>query len=261
MRYLSRITTSIIRVSLIFLLTIMWTNNIIKNSYVSITISASISIAAEIIISIILAKKNKSHKRTEKEQKQIEKTKTILLLTPKQYVVDKIYDIYKAENDCEKYNGYILITDTDTIIYPIFYKENVDTSDIANVYNTAKEHNIKNINILCIQSSQSAATLCQQISDKNITISDINSSYENIIKSNLEKFDFDIKLNEEKPHNLNFIKQAMFDKKLTKNYIFSGILLIFASFFTKYYVLYEIMGSVMILFSLVCLFGKKENTN
>ncbi len=257
MRYLSTILTSIIRMSLIFLISLVWTNDITNNSYVSIIISIIVSVCIEVLIILISHKKNIRANISKKEQILKDDWQTILSLQSQTEVCNTITELIKEKEIVNK-NSYVIITNTNTLIYPIFYKDKIQNVDINIVYNISKIENVENVKIFCNSIDEQAKLLISKIGDKNITICDMDTIYNQYIKPDNIPCPSSIRLKHPKPKTSLEYLNIIFNKKLTKNYIFGGILILFASFFTKYSLLYEIMGTVMIICACVCLIKKQD---
>lgn len=257
MRYLSTILTSIIRMSLIFLISLVWTNDITHNSYVSIIISIVVCVCIEVIIILISHKKNIKSTISKKEQIIKDDWQTILSLQSQTEVCNTITNLIKEKEIVNK-NSYVIITNTDTLIYPIFHKDAIQKVDVNIAYNISKIENIKNVKIFCNSIDDQSKLLISKIGDKNITICDMDTLYNEYIKPNSIPYPNNIELKHPKPKTSHEYLNIIFNKKLTKNYIFGGILILFASFFTKYSLLYEIMGTLMIICACICLIKKQD---
>lgn len=256
MRYISTIISSFIRVALISLITFIWLNDIFKNSYLAITFSIIVSAVIEILLSLFYYKKDNKEKISKEENKEINKWKTQL-----QFMSNKqICDIYStnSNNIIVSEKDKILIKNGYDYIMPVFDKSILNCDDIASIYKYAKSINISKLHVHCLEYKNNLHDITQSISDINITLYDINYVYKNIIKNSIN-FDRDFN-NIIVPKNINKVNyfEIIFNKKLIKNYVFSGILLLFASFFTKYSILYEITGTILIVFSLICILRKKK---
>lgn len=258
MKYVSLIIKSIIRMLLIFMVSYVWINDHVKNSYVTIIISALLSIIIETIILLYDRRKNQKNALTKEDNKTKDIWQTILALQNKNetlLTIEKMINEVKIKNK----NSYVVITNQDKVIYPIFYKDKVNTEDINTLYNILKIENIINAEILCNDIEESASNLINKISDKIITVLNINDVYSKYIKPNHIPLPTAINIKNEKTKNKNYYADIIFNKKLLKNYILGGILLFFTSFFTKYATIYEIMGTVMIVFAFVCMLRKSDN--
>lgn len=258
MKYVSFIIKSSIRILLIFMVAYVWINNYVKNSYITITISALLSIAIESIILLYNRRKNQKNTLTKEESKMKDIWQTALTLQNKKETLLNIEKMINEDTTITK-NTYVIITNQDKIVYPIFYRDKVNIEDINTLYNILIIENINNAEILCNDIDESASILTSKISDKTITILNINDVYSKYIKPNHISPPTTINIKNEKHKNKNYYTDIIFNKKLLKNYILGGILLFFTSFFTKFSIVYEIMGTVMIVFAFICMLRKSNN--
>ncbi len=256
MRYISTLISSLTRIMLIWIISFVWLNDVIKNSYLAITFSILISVVIELLLSLLYYKKDNKEKLTKEEKQQINDWKTQL-----QFMSNKqICDIYKSNTDYEiiYQRNKILIKNGYKYITPIFDKSIIGYDDIVSIYKYAKSKNITELNIHCLEYDDNANQISRLISDINITLCDINYIYKNIIKNNdYTNRNFQKTITIKDSNRINYL-DVVFNKKIVKNYIFSGILLLFASFFTKYSLLYEITGSILLIFSLICILRKNK---
>lgn len=250
MRYISIILTSLIRASLVFIISFVWLNDIIRNSYVSITVSIVVSMIVECIFLHFTKKKTAKIKTNKNDEKTKNKWQTILSLQSQITACKTIMSMLEKYEIVDK-KSYVIITTTSTLVYPVFYKNSIQNIDINTAYNISKIEGVQNIEILCISIEDSAQNLASKIDDKNITLYDIDKVYDKYIRPHNPPLPSDIKLSDEKTKTRYEYADIIFNKQLIKNYIFGGILLFFTSFFTKYAIIYEIMGTVMIIFALV----------
>lgn len=259
MKYVKTTITHLIRISLILLLTLIWTRDLIKNSYVYITLSITLSIAIEFIITKITNKRTSNKNITKNDLKQIENIKLQLPFYSNEKAVLLLVELYGQTYEVIKKNDYITTKgDTTKLIYPAFSSQFLSITDLSKIYKLSNELSINDIIIHCIDCEENVSNLTQQISNKNITIINVENMYYNIIKKLNIKVENEVKLVDNKMKSWKDFSNIVFNKKLTKNYILSGFLLLFASFFTKYTLIYEICGSLLIVLSLFSMFRKSS---
>lgn len=217
-----------------------WINKYIKRNFWSLFITALICLfMAKIIWNVTTKKINKKNLKTQ-ELKFAQNCIDFLALNP-QMATDffkKIFENATAENN------YLIVGDT--LHYFDYSSDQTTLSTLA--FLNAKTSKYKVYLYSSALSEKCKNLICQT---KIIYVCDYDCYL--LMK---EKNIFPI--SQQKNENLqkNKLKQSiyqMFARKKAKPYFLYGILLLFSSFFMPYSLLYCIIGSVSVIFALVCI--------
>lgn len=258
----SVILTNFFKYSILILLSFTWLSDLIDNVYIRITISVIISVSLDMIYRLITKKKRNKEKLNNKQKKEIEKLGRCLLFSKQDFILNYLKSALEKKHTTTIKSDYIIITkdNSKTIIIPSLDTLILKNDTIINAYNICKNENINKVIILSQSTNEENQILANMISDVKITLYNITDLYKKVIEKCDIKPKFEIELTECKKTNFNDITKHAFNKKLAKNYILSGILLLFASFFTKYKLYYTIISSVLLIFALICIFKNDTKT-
>ena len=253
---ISTIFSTFFKYLIIISILFIWLSDIIKNIYITITISFLIAIIIDIVYNALTKKKRNVISLSKKEKNEVKEISKQFLFTDKAKILNYFYGLLSQNHKSEIKNDYIIITKENEriLIAMSFNCIYLNNEDIISTYNKCKNEKIVNSIILTNKFNEENTTLINMVSDIKITIYDIDSVYKNIISKYNTPPNFDIELSKIKKLGIKEITKHAFNKKLAKNYFLSGVLLLFASFFTKYKLYYTIMSTLLLFFSLICIF-------
>ena len=257
---------------ILFVITYIWTKNIIIYSYITIIISAIISLSiTKILFSI---ENEKRHKILEnnlyiKDSKKLEKFMSNL---SKKDQINYIFNIIKLKFKAEKTTNYIKINEklynnsttqdventmnfpqSKSIIIPCFHYESLDRPSLFFELSKIKIKNIK-IFVLASNLSNVALNFCNQ---NNIVV--INSF---ILLRFLKNENFDLNFENIKINNsFKNVINKLLNKSKTKKFLVSGLFLLMGSFLLPYSLYYKIFATFLIILGVISFFIKNPNDN
>lgn len=259
---LSTIFSSFFKYLIITSILFVWLSDIFNNAYITITISLILSIIIDILYNLATRKRKNTLQLSKDERKEIEDISKQFLFADRKNILNFFNSMFSQTYKSEIKNNYITITKDNKkiILSPIFNCTELNNENIISAYHICKSEGITEAIILTNRFSDENTKLINMVSDVKITIYDIESVYKNIICKYNNPPNFDIELSKVKALKFRDVTNHAFNKKLAKNYFLSGILLLFASVFTKFRLYYTIMSTLLLIFSLICIF-KNDKKN
>ena len=239
---------------IIFTVLFIWLRKILKNAILSFIFSNIISLLAFIAIFYFVIKRNKKHLLSKSLSKFNEECLNFLIYSPL-----KFYDeFFEKLLDATKINSYIFKT-KNSIIFINLKTETTDTNfqNLIEEFHKTKEQNF-NFYIITKKTTKSFDELLlnSSLPFKILEISTIQKVME------LKNF-YPISMESLKENSKNFKSKYKLKSRIKylqksdfKKLFFSGISLLFISLITPYSFLYLIIGSILLLFSIICLFKK-----
>ena len=122
---LLRFFNIVIRISIIFLICLIWIRYFIDDLWLSILYTALLTISIEFILHFLLVRKNSKKKLKLEEEKLAEQISTTFIFSQKN-AINYFYKLSKINYKAKKYTKYILITSKNeennnkTILFPIY---------------------------------------------------------------------------------------------------------------------------------------------
>ncbi len=222
----------------------------------SLTLSVIISIFISSIFALVTLLKGEVKFLKEKEINLLKAFNYKLYIMPIKDILSVLENYYKSQNkSVTVYENYIVLKDENSKIFPIIKPEEVSLSDIVKVYNIDK-NNYKSI-IIGTKFNENAEVFIEELS-LNITLFKTEELYSLLKEQNL--LPKDLQLKSVKKKRLINIFKGIFIKKHAKRFLFSGVIIIFTSFFSFYPLYYIIVGGILMITSVILrLFGKNQN--
>lgn len=232
---------------LIFLLTFVWVRYFVKSLTLAIILSLFITFMIEIFSKIIKRKINSKKQISIDEENKIEEITNSLIYLPNEKVVTYFYNLAKSKHNATKKTKYIEInhTNSNIVLYPIFRLDELNSQNVLDIYNTIKTKNVKRI-IICTNIYNAKAKTTASKLDKEIILLNSKQTYFELIKK-YAIYPEKVELKKGKKQTFSdFISYAL-NKKRTKGYFYSSLLILFCSFFVPYSLYYVIMSSILLV--------------
>ena len=261
-RLLSKILDNIFLILSVFGISFLWIRYNEHNIWLILFFSSLITFVVCTIFHMIASYKQKKNKISSDENKKVANLTTHLMFQSKS---DTIKDFEKALSSrslsYKKYANYLVYNDM--LIYPIFYKTNVDDSSILQVIISLKSKSVvpKTLIICSKNFTSDAKQLCDSFSEYNISLYDEKMTYQVFFKPveiEFKTMTTKPKKKSKKEKFWNLVSIA-FNRQRFKGYFFSSIVLIIASYFMRYNLYYLITSSILILFAIFSYFNKPFN--
>lgn len=223
-----------------------WTRHIVSNLIISVAVAFSISFVIAYIILKISLTKNKKILQSNKDISYANQCFTHLSLN--KLKCQKFFDkLFKPR----KIIGSYFITGKKT--YYINYEEEQLTSkDICKIHNSKFD----NITILANNITESAQRACQTFNIQILSKSEVFylMKQKNIYPIDQQKTAKNIK------KTLGTIAKMAIERKKAKHYLVYGVLLLLISFIVPFTFMYCIMGTIFIIFGILCYTIKSNKT-
>ena len=213
----------------------------------SITLSVVISSIISSFYVVITLIKGERIFNIENENLLIKTFNYQLFITKTKDILKLLENYYKTQNKVVKLTENSVILEEDKIeILPIIKPEEVSLADIVWVYKNLK--NDFKITILGVTFSDNALNFIEELS-LNISLLKTEELYKLLKETNLlpEKIELQII----KKKRLTKVLKEVFTKKHAKRFLFSGIIITIASFFTFYPLYYIIIGGILMITSVI----------
>lgn len=234
-------------------ITFGWFNKITKSAKLSIFISNIVSFLLFCIILFFQLKKYKSKKSSSQEKQSIAFFKNYLTYCSK-YTSDNFFESLLKSKSILPF-----VFESDNLLFYINIKRSLYANDFIEANDIFLIKN-KPLIFIADKTDESFDTLFKN-SPTNFYMYSFDDLYSIIKTKNM------FPTNLEKQENFNFKKlpskaknhlSKILTKDKFKNFCLSGISLIAFSFFVPYSILYLISGTLLLSFSIACLFGKKQ---
>lgn len=242
---ISKLFSIIFKYILYFSIFFLWVYYYNKDLVISCIISILLSILLDLVTCIFIKKKNNNAKLKNNEKKQIELFSKQFLFSTQFQNINYFCNLFNNPNT-KKFKGYFTINNTTFL--PYYVKAELCDEDVLYLY---KSVNIKTKNfvVLCKDISNSAILLSKSIENYNFVILNENDVYLKFLKP----------LNAIPPKNISFkenkklrkmeLLQMAFNKKNTKGYFLSGLIILISSIFIRYKIYYISFASLLFIFS------------
>lgn len=246
-------------ISIAFLfLSFIWLNKFIKNAIFSIIFSIMLSLLVFVVFFNLFKKQQRLKIFSKSNSKHMQNCMLYLqLLSDESYInfFENLFNASHISNFVFKINNsYVYIN----IKYKVFDKDFISLSNIilsqsstnTNIYFIIQSYDESFENLFKITSLKinllSPDIITKIMEQKNIFP---------ILKEEKQKISF-------KNQAKNYMsKKVILTKKQFKHFFFSGLSLLLFSLFIPFSFFYLITGSIMLLFSVFCLFKKNENSS
>lgn len=249
----------IFRVVIIYILSFVWIRYFIKNLALSLVLASIFTLVCEIIIQFVKKKLQQKNKISKDEQKEIENMTNSFVYSTETQNINFFYNLAKTKHNAVKKSKYIEIIHPNTkiILFPFFLLRELNAQDIIYVYNKTKNANPKRIVICTNNFDNTAQTLANKLPTQTVLL-DSKQTYFNLIKK-YGVYPPKVELKIPQRQTFNDLLSYALNKKRTKGYLFSSILILFCSFFVPYNLYYIIMSSVLLILAFASFSNIKFN--
>lgn len=249
------------RLTLLFLFVFVWCRYYINNFWLATLVTLIITVVIEVLYNIILNKKNKNQKNSLIKIAEIEKYINTFVYGEQSYTLNFFLKLACSRHNASKKSDYIIIEHPDSkiILYPKFMYREFNADDLIYIHNKVKPIKPSKIIICTNTIDSSALKICSKL-NINIVILD----YMETFKKLLEPYNLFPTQTELKTSSKQTIKQLIayaLNKKRTKSYFLTSVLLLFCSFLVPYKLYYVIMSSILLVLSFISFSNVRFNKN
>ncbi|NLC17209.1 MAG: hypothetical protein GX756_04945 [Clostridiales bacterium] len=235
------------------LIIFIWIKYYAKSWSLSILYTAIVMAVLIIVFDIIFKKDKPKESATDKAKKE-QIMNQLCLNTAAQNLeffgklLSIQYDV-TAQKSC-------LIIKKDNLNMAVFLKfstSKLAPNNIIDAIKDSKEFYAKKILILCNGANANAYSFAACIDGVQITILDDNAVYELMKRYNMYP-EINLKINKfPKSLKLKELAAIALSRKRVKGYFLGSLLLLFSSFFVRYYIYYRIAATIMMIMALVAM--------
>lgn len=234
----------------IFLIAYAWINFYIRNLWVTFVASIIVTFATVFVLYYFLTKKSAKLATTNKEKADINKLFYIFRLTPKEGRYNLLKSALEKTHKTELKNGVLTYFNQDKLHLVIIATkyENITQTELLNLLDEFLHVKADVIDIVCNDSAVINANIFKDKTINFITKKELYSLFKN---ANITLDDSNINTT---PPKLKFkdILYGMFTPNKAKGYFLCGLVLIFSSIILPYHAYYVVVGSMLMLFSVIC---------
>ncbi len=245
----------------IFLIIFAWINFYLRNLWATFILSLIFSFAIVFILYYFLNKKDEKINLNKKQLEDMNRTLLAFKLAPKSEQLNIIKMAIEKEHEVKSENNKISYIDAfgKHLIILAIDLQKITENDLINLLNKNYKKDIDCFDIICNEHDNINTEFL-----KNKKINLINSKilYKNYILKSGKELNVD-KLNT----NITKIKfkdilKNIFTPQKAKTYFICGLVLIFSSIILPYHFYYIIVGSMLMLFAVICKIKPKfDNKN
>ena len=246
---------------MIFLFVLIWIKYFVETFWLSMLISAILTLVIDFILKAISSRKNKKNQLINQNKNKIENYINYFVETDKKDNINFFFNLAKTKHNTTKNSNYICICHPNKkiILFPYFFEREIEIDDIIYIANKCKKESADKIIVLAKNININAINYANK-SKNNILILGKEQVYSYL----LEKYNYYPEIPTEKEIKKTSFKQIInfsINKKRTKGYFLSSVILVFSSFFVPYKLYYIIMASLLLALSFVCFYSNNIISN
>ena len=263
MRKLNLILQEFLKFILIFLLSFIWLRYSLRKLWPAVLLSLLISITTYGLMTFIKHKKMAKNGLKIKEKEDAENI--FLSLSCNDSPIDFFVKLAsKKHKNIAKHKNYIAIfhekENVKTLLYIDLSFEGLNIARFMDIYNKLKKEKASKIVICCKEiADKNLPNFCENFNQKFLFL-DQYTTYEKLYKYYDCYPQITHKYNKEKKMIFKDIIAHSFNKKRTKSYLFSAIILILSSLFVRTSIYYCVIASLLVVFALISQFNPYFNT-
>ena len=235
----------------VFLILYSWINFYIKDLATTFILSCIFTFACIFVLYFVLDKKAEKKHQTKNYAKQVEENFIAFKLSSKQEKLELLNRIFQINHTTLLKNDRLFyVKDNKKIL--LILATHFDNLNNSSLLNLIDEFNCKEADGYHIFCNQSNVTNLKIFTDKEIFITTKESLFADyFFKHNIYPNCSTINFNQKTLTWKSFAKK-MFEKKKAKAYFLYGLLLLFSSIILPFHAYYIVIGSMLLLFSIIC---------
>lgn len=263
------------RISLIFLIFLIWFRYFINNFTYAILYTVLATVVVEVSLHFILKNRKEKEYMKTKEETQVNKIAISFSLNPEQ-TLNFFYNLAKVKYNATKRKSYITVEHSEmakkqenenrkeelnlrTILFPAFSMSALVPQDIVNILNKLKKVSYNKLVVCGNVISKEAYVFANQITAVEIILLDKKDTYLKLMKPNNFYPEELTELRTSTKMKIKEIVAYSLNKKRSKGYFFASIILLISSFIFRINIYYIIMSSLLLILSLISFVLPKYN--
>lgn len=247
------------RLLIIFLISFVWIRYFVDNLWLSLFLTFVATFLIDFIFKYFKKKKNNKKQISDENSKQIQEYISSLVFADNLYVVDYFYNLTLLKHKAVKTTRYVKIESNNKtlILYPFFTYKDFTVDDLIYIINKTKKEKPTKIIICTNTIDGNTLKIAKKIPIKVEIVNGIDTY--NLLMKEYNYFPKIIKLFPEPTLNYKDLISYALNKKRTKGYFISSVLVLFSSIFVPYKIYYLIIASILLVLSLVSYFNPRFN--
>ncbi len=259
MRKINFIFQEVLKIFLIFLLSFIWIRYFVRRLWLTVLISAIITLTIYLILYFIKRKKKNKEGLKIKEKEEAENMFLSLACDNKR--MDFFFKLASSKHsNVKKFSKYILISHEDgkkTLLFPNMNYESLSVSKFIEIYNTIKGKAEKVV-VLCHSYDKDVKAFATHF-DTYFLIFDRFETYEKLYKYYQIFPEIKEKFKSSKMLTFKDFVAFSFNKKRAKGYLLSAFLLAFSAIFVRTTIYYTIVATLLVVFAIISQFNTTFN--
>lgn len=250
----------ILRFFLIFLIVFVWMRYFLK-LWQAVLLTTLISVAVYFVIFLL---NNHKKRRVGLKVKEKEEAENMFLsLSCKGNCIDFFEKLSKKKHEnVIKHSNYLVIKYSEqvkTILYADISFQGLNTARFMEIYNKVKKEKANKIVICCYEiCDKNLSNFVQNFQEKFIIL-DQYTTYQQLYKYYDCYPEITVKYKNESKLSMKELLAFSFNKKRTKGYLFSAIVLIISGLFVRTTLYYCISASILVVFAIISQFNPYYN--
>lgn len=235
-----------------FLIIFAWVNFYIRNLWISFIFGIIFTFAVMVLFQYLFSKKQTKIKLKNENLKNINDSFFAFRILPKSSKIKLLSSCFDEGNTVSQFDDYLLINSSGKISLIIFstHQERLEQPDLYKILESIE--NVHHDKIIIICETYNPNIKLKLFSNKEIELVNKEKLYHDYfvkfnqfpptqnINKEVYKFDF-----------IDFLK-AFFIPQKSKSFFICGLILLFSSFILPYNYYYIVVGSMLIMFSIIC---------
>jgi len=266
MNKLTKISSEIIKFICLVGIFFVWLNFYIKKPVESLILAVLLSIFVDLVLNLILKKKQDRYQVKNKELKDITLKSQTLLFSGEKFVLEFFENTLKLKFPVlKKSNKYFFIDNSNakTFFCPFYSKFSLSKDDLLEIINKIETLNLEKdkLIIFTVGYSQDVNLILNSFPKNSIIIFDEVATYKKFFQK-LNSFP----VNEQliiNPRSLKLSKQELlniaFNKQKSRHYLFSGLILLLFSYFANFDIYYVIFSTLLFMLAIFSRYNYKYN--
>lgn len=257
---LFKLISTLFRILVIYLVLFVWIRYFSHSFYVSLFLSCVLTFFVDIIIRLLSIQRNKKKISLEKEKKLIDRYNNALMFSDDNEVLDFFYRLALVSHNAEKKSNFVLVKskESNIVLFPFITFRSFSCDDLIYILNNLKNVTCNKIVICTNKLDEEAKKVAQKFGNK-IQILDKEETYYLLMKEYNTFPDRQIEFVEKEKLSFNSILTLALNKKRTKSYLLTSILLLLSSFVVKYNIYYVVTSSILLVLSFISFCNPKFN--
>lgn len=251
MRTFNQIVSTVIRVSLIFLLCFIWARYYIRSLLWAILLASALTLIFDWLLTYFSKQKNLKARLKKEELIKAEGYSNNFIFNNKSVALNFYFKLLSKEFSPIKKADYIIFEKENKkiILFPYYKFNKLLVEDIIYVYNKIKNLFCDKV-ILCINEiSEQVKKIAMKLPIKFVILNKYET-YEKFMKKYdifpAETFNFD----ENQKLTFQNVLEISLNRRKARGYIFASVILLISGFFVRVTIYYLIMSSILLLLSI-----------